>query len=113
MLSATSIPPIEHSPCSMVLPVPTVHHMILRPYLFEPTSCASYLFGRLSQSKLAVLDRHAELVDAYLAEAERWRTITAVFETHVPMSRGFRRSSRRPNGLLARGRWAVGSRTSR
>ena len=82
----------------MVLPVPTVHHMILRPYLFEPTSCASYLFGCLSQSKLAVLDRHAELVDAYLAEAERGRTITAVFETHVQADHvsGLRRSSRRP-----------------
>jgi hydroxyacylglutathione hydrolase len=68
----------------MVPPVPTLHHMILRPFLFEPTSCASYLFGCLSKSKLAVVDPHVELVDAYLAEAERvGAPIAAVLETHV------------------------------
>ena len=58
--------------------------MILRPFLYEPTACASYLFGCLSRSQLAVVDPHAELVDAYLAESERiGAPITAVFETHV------------------------------
>lgn len=58
--------------------------MIFRPYLYEPTACASYLFGCLSHSKLAVVDPHVELVDDYLAEAERvGAPIVAVFETHV------------------------------
>ena len=58
--------------------------MIFRPYLYEPTACASYLFGCLSKSQLAVVDPHVELVDAYLAEAERVDApIVAVFETHV------------------------------
>ena len=58
--------------------------MIFRPYLCEPTACASYLFGCLSKSQLAVVDPHVELVDAYLAEAERvGAPIVAVFETHV------------------------------
>ena len=58
--------------------------MILRPFLYEDSACASYLFGCLTQSKLAVVDPHAELVDAYLVEAERvGAPIVAVFETHV------------------------------
>jgi glyoxylase-like metal-dependent hydrolase (beta-lactamase superfamily II) len=58
--------------------------MIFRPYLYEPTACASYLFGCLSRSALAVIDPHIELVDAYLAEADRvGAQIVAVFETHV------------------------------
>ena len=58
--------------------------MILRPYLFHETACASYLFGCLSGSKLAVVDPHEGLVDAYLSEAERLGApIVAVFETHV------------------------------
>jgi glyoxylase-like metal-dependent hydrolase (beta-lactamase superfamily II) len=58
--------------------------VILRPYLYEPTACASYLFGCLTKSALAVVDPHAELVDAYLAEAERvGAPIVAVFETHL------------------------------
>ncbi|MBA2461349.1 MAG: MBL fold metallo-hydrolase, partial [Actinobacteria bacterium] len=58
--------------------------MIFRPYLYEPTACASYLFGCLSKSALAVVDPHIELVDVYLAEAERvGAPIVAVFETHV------------------------------
>ena len=58
--------------------------MIFRPFLYEPTACASYLFGCLSMSRLAVVDPHVELVDAYLAEAERvGAPIVAVFETHV------------------------------
>ena len=60
------------------------HAMIFRPYLYEPTACASYLFGCLSKSALAVVDPHVDLVDDYLAEAERvGAPIVAVFETHV------------------------------
>ena len=58
--------------------------MVFRPYLYEPTACASYLFGCLSHSKLAVVDPHVELVDDYLSGAERvGATIVAVLETHV------------------------------
>jgi hydroxyacylglutathione hydrolase len=58
--------------------------MILRPFLYEETGCASYLFGCLSQSQLAVVDPHVELVDRYLEAAERaGAPIAAVFETHV------------------------------
>jgi hydroxyacylglutathione hydrolase len=58
--------------------------MIFRPFLYEPTACASYLFGCLSKSALAVVDPHVELVDTYLAEANRFgAAIAAVFETHV------------------------------
>jgi hydroxyacylglutathione hydrolase len=56
----------------------------LRPFFYEPTACASYLFGCGSQRRLAVVDPHVELVDAYVATAaELDRPITAVFETHV------------------------------
>ena len=58
--------------------------MILRPFLYEETACASYLFGCLSHSRLAVVDPHVELVDSYLEAAERaGAPIAAVFETHV------------------------------
>lgn len=58
--------------------------MIFRPYLHEPTACASYLFGCLTKSMLAVVDPHVELVPAYLADAERvGAPLVAVFETHV------------------------------
>ena len=58
--------------------------MILRPFLYEETACASYLFGCLTRSELAVVDPHFELIDQYLAAAERAGSpITAVFETHV------------------------------
>jgi glyoxylase-like metal-dependent hydrolase (beta-lactamase superfamily II) len=58
--------------------------VILRPFLHAETACASYLFGCLSGSKLAVVDPHYALVDEYLAEAERaGAPIVAVFETHV------------------------------
>jgi hydroxyacylglutathione hydrolase len=58
--------------------------MILRPFLYEETACASYLFGCLSRSHLAVVDPHIELVDRYLEGAERaGAPIAAVFETHV------------------------------
>src|ERR671936_1098325 len=58
--------------------------MILRPFLYAETACASYLFGCLSERKLAVVDPHEALIDAYLDEAERaGASIVAVFETHV------------------------------
>jgi hydroxyacylglutathione hydrolase len=58
--------------------------VIFRPFLHEPTACASYLFGCLGHSKLAVVDAHVDLVDDYLAAAERiGAPIAAVFETHV------------------------------
>jgi len=58
--------------------------MVLRPFLREETACASYVFGCLTKSKLAVVDPHEELVEAYLAAAERvGAPIVAVFETHV------------------------------
>lgn len=58
--------------------------MILRPFLYAETACASYLFGCLTERKLGVVDPHADLVDAYLEEAERaGAPIVAVFETHV------------------------------
>jgi hydroxyacylglutathione hydrolase len=58
--------------------------VILRPFLYEETACASYLFGCLTHRQLAVVDPHEALVDDYLAAAERaGAPITAVFETHV------------------------------
>ncbi len=58
--------------------------MILRPFLYEETACASYLFGCLTAGKLAVMDPHEALVERYLAEAERvGAPIVALFETHV------------------------------
>src|SRR6266540_3761263 len=58
--------------------------MIFRSFLFEPTACASYVFGCQTKSKLAVVDPHVDLVDAYLNEAERiGAPIVGVFETHV------------------------------
>jgi hydroxyacylglutathione hydrolase len=58
--------------------------MILRPFLYDPTACSSYLFGCLSRSRLAVVDPHVALVDRYLAAAEdAGAPIVAVFETHV------------------------------
>jgi hydroxyacylglutathione hydrolase len=58
--------------------------MLLRPFLNDDGSCASYLFGCGTHRKLAVVDPHVDLVDAYIAAAERIGSpIVAVFETHV------------------------------
>jgi hydroxyacylglutathione hydrolase len=58
--------------------------MVLRPFLYAPRSCASYLFGCMTHGKLAVVDPHIDLVDDYVAEAAALGSpITAVFETHV------------------------------
>jgi hydroxyacylglutathione hydrolase len=37
--------------------------MLLRPFLNDATSCASYLFGCGTHAKLAVVDPHTDLVD--------------------------------------------------
>jgi hydroxyacylglutathione hydrolase len=58
--------------------------MLLRPFLNDASSCASYLFGCGTHSKLAVVDPHLDLVDDYLAAAAALGApIVAVFETHV------------------------------
>ncbi len=58
--------------------------MLLRPFLNDAGSCASYLFGCTSHGKLAVVDAHVDLVDDYLAAARAiGAPIVAVFETHV------------------------------
>jgi glyoxylase-like metal-dependent hydrolase (beta-lactamase superfamily II) len=58
--------------------------MLLRPFLNDASSCASYLFGCGTHAKLAVVDPHADLVDNYLATAAALGApIVAVFETHV------------------------------
>jgi glyoxylase-like metal-dependent hydrolase (beta-lactamase superfamily II) len=58
--------------------------MLLRPFLNDAGSCASYFFGCTSHSKLAVVDPHVDLVESYLDAAERAGSpIVAVFETHV------------------------------
>ena len=58
--------------------------MLLRPFLFDETSCASYLFGCTTHGMLAVVDPHVDLVDRYIAAAEAVdQPIVAVFETHV------------------------------
>jgi len=58
--------------------------MLLRSFLNDATSCASYLFGCGTHAKLAVVDPHVDLVDDYLATAAALGApIVAVFETHV------------------------------
>jgi hydroxyacylglutathione hydrolase len=58
--------------------------VILRPFLFSETACASYLFGCTTGRALAVVDPHEQLVDAYLGVAEEIGSpIVAAFETHV------------------------------
>jgi glyoxylase-like metal-dependent hydrolase (beta-lactamase superfamily II) len=58
--------------------------MILRPFLYAETACASFVFGCGTHGQLAVVDPHAELVLSYLQEAQRIGVpIVAIFETHV------------------------------
>jgi hydroxyacylglutathione hydrolase len=58
--------------------------MLLRPFLNDRTACASYLFGCGTQSRLAVVDPHFDLVEDYVATAAALGApIVAVFETHV------------------------------
>jgi len=58
--------------------------MLLRPFLNDASSCASYLFGCGTHAKLAVVDPHTDLVEAYIEVAASLDApIVAVFETHV------------------------------
>ena len=58
--------------------------MLLRPFLNDAGSCASYLFGCTTHGTLAVVDAHDDLVDDYIAAAAAiGAPIAAVFETHV------------------------------
>lgn len=68
----------------MIARVASLRWMLLRPFLYDETACASYLFGCLSMSQLAVVDPHVELVEAYRATAaSAGAPIVAVLETHV------------------------------
>jgi glyoxylase-like metal-dependent hydrolase (beta-lactamase superfamily II) len=58
--------------------------MLLRPFLNDAGSCASYLFGCTTHRQLAVVDPHEDLIGEYLATAAAiGPPIVAVFETHV------------------------------
>lgn len=58
--------------------------MYFRQVLHHDTACASYLFGCKSRGRFAVVDPHADLVDEYIALADRAGVpIVAVLETHV------------------------------
>ena len=58
--------------------------MLLRPFFYDRTACASYLFGCGTQSRLAVVDPHFDLVEDYIATAAALGApIVAAFETHV------------------------------
>jgi hypothetical protein len=81
--------------------------MLLRPFLFEETSRASYLFGCLTHSQLAVVGPHIDFVEDYLDAAEAIGTpIVAVFERgpHSELrscSASARRSSTRHSSRLS------------
>ena len=58
--------------------------MLLRPFLNDAGSCASYLFGCTTHGNVGLVDAHADLVDGYIpAAAAIGPPIAAVFETHV------------------------------
>ncbi|MEY4576601.1 MAG: hypothetical protein RL701_1304 [Pseudomonadota bacterium] len=58
--------------------------MIFKPYYYFETGCAAYLFGCGGLGKAAVVDAHAEDVDAYIAfAAAKGMRITHVIDTHV------------------------------
>jgi hydroxyacylglutathione hydrolase len=58
--------------------------MYFRQLLNDEMACASYLFGCKTESRFAVVDPHADLVDEYIALADgQGIPIVAVFETHV------------------------------
>ena len=68
--------------------------MLFRQLLNEEAACASYLLGCKTHGQLAVVDPHAELVDAYLAQAERHGAAAylpadaGVAFDHVPLADG-------------------------
>lgn len=58
--------------------------MIFKPYHHFETGCAAYLFGCGSLGKCAVVDAHAEDIDAYIDfAASKGMRITHVIDTHV------------------------------
>lgn len=58
--------------------------MIFKPYYYDATGCAAYLFGCGGQGQCAVVDAHEEDVDAYLSFASsKAMRITHVIDTHV------------------------------
>jgi glyoxylase-like metal-dependent hydrolase (beta-lactamase superfamily II) len=58
--------------------------LFFRQLLNDETACASYLFGCKTHSQFAVVEPHIDLVDEYVALAEReGAPIVAVFDTHV------------------------------
>ena len=58
--------------------------MYFRQLLNDETACASYLLGCKTHSAFAVVDPHADLVDAYISLAEaQGAAIVAVLDTHV------------------------------
>jgi hydroxyacylglutathione hydrolase len=62
----------------------TVRSMLFRQFLNDETACASYLLGCNTADVLAVVDAHADLVDAYIDAARaQGSRIAAVLETHV------------------------------
>src|SRR5712692_11284412 len=58
--------------------------MILRPFLYEDTACASYLFGCLTQKRLAVVDAHEELGDGDGVELGNTRVRALATPGHAP-----------------------------
>lgn len=58
--------------------------MFFRQLLNDESACASYLFGCASKGRFAVVDPHVDLVDDYVALADRQGIpIVAVFDTHL------------------------------
>lgn len=58
--------------------------MFFRQLLNDDTACASYLLGCKTHPQFAVVDPHADLIDDYIALAERQGApIVAVLETHL------------------------------
>lgn len=58
--------------------------MFFRQLLNDDTACASYVLGCKSQTQFAVVDPHVDLVEDYVALAEREGSpIVAVFDTHL------------------------------
>jgi hydroxyacylglutathione hydrolase len=58
--------------------------MFFRQLLNDETACASYVLGCPTHGRLAVVDPHIDLLDAYEAAAERaGAPIVAVIDTHA------------------------------
>ncbi|HEX5618172.1 MAG TPA: MBL fold metallo-hydrolase [Solirubrobacteraceae bacterium] len=57
--------------------------MFFRQLLNDETACASYVLGCPTKGRLAVVDPHIDLIEDYLAAAERaGASIVAVIDTH-------------------------------